>query len=91
MAAVTGSGDHSPAVATRVSTAINGTAARIRMLRCIVYTDGMVKYTVEWQEELLSAEYRLFVSGNLHILHQSREMEVSLPESSRRNLARIVR
>jgi len=36
-------------------------------------------------------EYRLFMSGDLHIFHQSREMEISLWESSHRNLARIVR
>jgi len=35
-------------------------------------------------------EYRLFVSGDLRIFHSSREMEIFLRESSRKNLARIL-
>ena len=72
----------------RVSTAINGTATRIRTSRSILTVT--LTSMVEWQEGLLSAEYRLFASGDLCIFHQSREMEISLRESSRRNLVRIV-
>jgi len=42
-----------------------------------VYSDG--------KKGLLFAGNRLFVSGNLHIFHQSHEMEIPLRESSREN------
>jgi len=48
-----------------VSTAINGTVARIRTLCCILTVT--VTSTLEWQEGLLSAKYRLFASVDLRI------------------------
>ena len=67
------------------SAAFSGTTARFAH-----YTVLTVTSRVEWKEGQLSAEYQLFTSSDLPIFHQSREMEISLRELSRRNLTRTV-
>ena len=49
-------------------------------------TTAVGKVAVNWIQLC-----RSLASGDLHIFHESREMEISVRESSRRNLARIIR